>query len=102
MTDSMKKPWFSPMGCFLGSLAALVMPTLVRHRALPFLRNETILSGGQLVPTTEWVAFAAKFFYAGSAVALVVGIVALVSLSDANRRYISQLPKWQRFFIWPW
>ena len=98
----MKKPWFSPIGCFLGSLAALILGTLVRHRALPFLRDDTILSGGKLVPTTEWVAFASNLFYIGSAVALVIGIIALVSLSDANRRYIAQLPRWQRFLIWPW
>ena len=90
------------MGCFLGSLAALVLATLVRHRALPFLRDETILAGGKLVPTTEWVAFASKLFYIGSGFALVIGIIALLSLSDANRRYIAQLPRWQRFLIWPW
>jgi hypothetical protein len=98
----MKKPWFSPMGCFLGSLAALVMATLVQHRALPFLRNEKILSHGEFIPTTEWIASASKLFYIGSMIALVMGIIALVSLSDANRRYNAQLPKWQRFLIWPW
>ena len=98
----MKKPWFSPIGCFLASLAALILGTLVRNRALPFLHDETILSGGKLIPTTEWVEFASNFFYIGSAVALIFGIIALVSLSDANRRYIAQLPRWQRFLIWPW
>jgi hypothetical protein len=98
----MKKPWVSPMGCFLGSLGALLMATLVRHRALPFLRDDTILSRGKLIATTEWIAFASKLFYIGSVVALVMGIIALVSLSDANRRYIAQLPKWQRFLIWRW
>jgi hypothetical protein len=98
----MKKPWFSPMGCFLGSLAALILGTLVRHRALPSLRDETILSGGKLVLTTEWVAFASKLFYIGSVVSLVIGIITLVSLSDANRRYIAQLPRWQQYLIWPW
>lgn len=98
----MEKPWVSPMGCFLGSLAALIMATLVRHRALPFLRNETILSHGELIPTTEWVASASNLFYVGSLVALLMDVVALVSLSDANRRYIAQLPRWQQFLIWPW
>src|SRR5437867_807093 len=58
---------------------------------------ETMLAGGKLVLTT-----ASNLFYIGSAVALVIGIIALVSLSDANRRYIAQLPKWQQFLIWPW
>jgi hypothetical protein len=95
----MKKPWFSPIGCFLGSLAGLILGTLVRRRALPFLRDETILSGGKLIPTTEWVEFASNFFYIGSAVTLIIGIIALVSLSDANRRYIAQLPRWQQYLI---
>ena len=98
----MKKPLLSPIGCFLGSLAALVMATLVQHRALPFLRDETIRSGGELIPTTEWVAFGSKLFYIGSVISLVIGIIALVSLSNANRRYIAQLPKWQQYLIWPW
>ena len=90
------------IGCFLGSPAALILGTLVRQRALPFLRDETILSDGKPVLTTEWVAFASKLFYIGSVVSLVIGIIALVSLSDANRRYIAQLPRWQQFLIWPW
>jgi hypothetical protein len=98
----MKKPWFSPIGCFLGSLAALILATLIRHRALPFLRDDTILSGGKQVLTAEWVAFASKLFYIGSVVSFVIGVIALVNLSDANRRYIAQLPRWQQFLIWPW
>ena len=98
----MKKPLLSPMGCFLGSLAALVMATLIRHRALPFLRDDIIRSGGNLIPTAEWVAFGSELFYIGCVVSLIVGIIALVSLSDANRRYIAQLPRWQQFLIWPW
>ena len=78
------------------------MATLIGHRALPFLRDETIRSGGELIPTTEWAAFGSKFFYIGTVVSLVIGIIALVSLSDANRRYIAQLPRWQQYLIWPW
>jgi uncharacterized oligopeptide transporter (OPT) family protein len=100
--DEMKKLWFSPIGCFLGALAGVVLGTLVRHRALPFLRGDTILSGGKLVSTAEWTAFMSKFFYIGSAVMVLIGIIALLTLSEANRRYIAQLPRWQRFLIWPW
>ena len=89
------------MGCFLGALAGVVLGTLVRYRALPFLRDNTILAGGRLVPTEQWAAFASKFFYVGSAVTVLIGIIALLTLSEANRRYIAQLPRWKRFLIWP-
>ena len=98
----MKKPLFSPMMCFVAALAGIVLGTLVRFRALPFLRGETILSGGRLVPTEQWAAFMSRFFYFGSAVMIAVGLIALFMLSDANRRYIAQLPRWQRFLFWRW
>ena len=98
----MKKPLLSPMGCFLAALAGLVLGTLVRFRALSFLREDMILSGGKLVSTAQWAVFMPKFFYVGSAVSVVIGLIALFTLSDANRRYIAQLPRWQRFLFWPW
>jgi hypothetical protein len=97
-----KKPWFSPIGCFLAAIASVVLGTLVQYRALPFLRDETILAGGKLVPTAQWAAFMSRFFYIGSVVALVIGVIAMLTLSEANRRYIAQLPRWQRLLIWPW
>ena len=97
----MKKPLFGPMSCFLGACAGIVLGTLVRFRALPFLREETILSGGKLVPTAQWAAFISKLFYFGAAAMIAVGLVALFTLSEANRRYIAHLPPWKRFLIWP-
>jgi hypothetical protein len=90
------------MMSFVAALGALILGTLVRFRALPFLRGDTILSAGRLVPTEQWIAFMSRFFYIGSAVFVAVGVIALFTLSDANRRYIAQLPLWQRFLIWPW
>jgi hypothetical protein len=90
------------MMSFLAALWALVLGTLIRFRDLPFLRGDTILSGGRLVPTEQWAAFMSRFFYIASAVFLAVGLITLLMLSDANRRYIAQLPRWQRFLIWPW
>ena len=98
----MKKPLFSPMMCFVAGLAGVVLGTLMRFRALPFLRGETILSAGRLVPTQQWATFISRFFYFGSAAMVAVGLIALFMLSEANRRYIAQLPRWQRFLIWPW
>jgi hypothetical protein len=90
------------MMSFLAALGALVLGTLIRFRALPFLRGTTILSAGSLVPTEQWAAFMSRFFYIASAVFLAVGLITLSMLSDAKRRYIAQLPRWQRFLIWPW
>jgi len=87
---------------FIAGLAALVLGTLIRFRALPFLYSDTILSAGSLVPTEHWAAFMSRFFYIASAVFIAAGLITLLTLSDANRRYIAQLPKWQRFLIWPW
>ena len=90
------------MGCFLGALAGVVMATLVRNRALPFLRGDTILAaGGKVVPTEQWATFASKFLYVGSAAMVLLGLIALFTFSEANRRYIAQLPRWRRFLWWP-
>ena len=102
MVSAVKKPLFSLMMSFVAAMGALVLGILVRFRALPFLRGDTTLSAGSLVPTEQWAAFMSRFFYIGSAVFLVVGLITLLTLSDANRRYIAQLPRWQRFLIWPW
>jgi hypothetical protein len=90
--ELVKKPLFSPMVCFVAGLARVVLGTLIRFRALPFLHSETILSAGRLVPTQQWAAFMSRFFYFGSAVMVAVGLITLFMLSEANRRYIAQLP----------
>jgi len=86
---------------FFAGLAALVLGTLIRFWALPFLHGDTILSAGSLVLTDQWAAFMSPFFYIGSTVFVAIGFITLFTLSDANRRYIAQLPRWQRFLIWP-
>ena len=85
---------------FFAGLAALVLGTLIRFWALPFLHGDTILSAGSLVLTDQWAAFMSPFFYIGSTVFVAIGFITLFTLSDANRRYIAQLPRWQRFLIW--
>jgi hypothetical protein len=75
----LKKPLFSPIGCFLSALACVALGTLVRFRALPFLRDDTILAGGKLVSTDQWAAFMSRFFYFGSAAMVTVGLIALLA-----------------------
>jgi hypothetical protein len=97
----MKKPLVGPMSCFIGALSGVVVGTLIRLRALPFLREETILASGSRIPTAEWAAFASQLFYVASAGLVAIGLIALFTFSEANRRYVAQLPPWKRFLIWP-
>jgi hypothetical protein len=76
------------------------------HKTLKFTRTQPpmwrMADATDLVPTAQWAVFMSKFFYVGSAVTVVIGIIALLTLSGANRRYIAQLPRWQRLLFWPW
>ncbi|PYJ84518.1 MAG: hypothetical protein DME22_12435 [Verrucomicrobia bacterium] len=47
----------------LGGGCALVLGTLFKFRILPFLKGDTILSGGRQMPTAEFAAFGARWFY---------------------------------------
>jgi len=47
----------------LGGACAFVLGTLFKFRILPFLKGDTILSGGRQVPTEEFAEFGARWFY---------------------------------------
>jgi hypothetical protein len=101
-SDEAKRPLIGPMSCFIAAIGAVVLGLLFQFRALPFLRDEMILSTGKLYPTGPWAAAMAKFFYCGAGAFVTIGILGIIILTDANRRYIARLPKRQRFLIWPW
>src|SRR6266699_1274231 len=67
-----------PIRWILGGLSGLVLATLVRHRAFPFLQHDTILSGGKLYPTAQWAPAMGTFLYVGSAIFLLIGIASLL------------------------
>jgi len=46
----------------LGGACALVLGTLFKFRILPFLKGDTILSGGRPMPTEEVAEFGARWF----------------------------------------
>jgi hypothetical protein len=52
----------SPLSLLLGGACALVLGTLFKFRILPFLKGDTILSGGRQMPTAEFAAFGARWF----------------------------------------
>lgn len=47
----------------LGGVCALILGTLFKFRFLPFLKSDTILSGGSQVPTVDFAASMAHWFY---------------------------------------
>jgi len=53
----------SPLSILFGGACALVLGTLFKFRTLPFLKGDTILSGGRQMPTAEFAAFGARWFY---------------------------------------
>jgi hypothetical protein len=64
-----------PVRWILAGILGVVFGLLFRFRALPFLREDMIMSGGKLYPTAQWAPAMATFFYLGSAVFLLVGVV---------------------------
>ena len=56
----------------IGGVGGFVMGTLFKYRALPFLKDETMLRGGKQMPTAEFADFCARWFYVFG-VACVIG-----------------------------
>jgi hypothetical protein len=74
------------MRWIFAGLWGFLLGALVQYRAFPFLHADTIPSGGKLVPTAEWSAAMAKFFYVGSAAFVLIGLAWLVlGLAWAHR-----------------
>ena len=75
----------SPLSMLMGGVCALVTGTLFKFRALPFLKDDTILSGGKQVPTSEFAASAARGFYVFGA-ACVVGSLIWLTVRAMKKR----------------
>ncbi|MFO1484169.1 MAG: hypothetical protein U1F71_12495 [Verrucomicrobiaceae bacterium] len=91
----------TPFSSLIGGIGALIFATLAKYRMLWFLHDDTILSGSRQVPTVEFAAFISKLLYFGGAFLVALAFVLLFTLSDERRRRIAQLPRWQRFLVWP-
>ena len=65
----------SRLSLLIGGTGALVMGTLLKFRALPFLKNDTILSGGNPVPTEEFAGELAILFYVFSGFCLISSLI---------------------------
>jgi hypothetical protein len=56
----------APLSLFLAIFGGLLMGSLFQFRLLPFLKSETILSGGKMVPTADFASSIARGFFAFS------------------------------------
>jgi hypothetical protein len=63
------------------------MGTIFRLRLLPFLRPDTILSGGKLVSTEQFAHLISNLFYVAAVATIVLAAVTLISLLWAKRRH---------------
>lgn len=61
------------------------MGTLFKCRALTFLKDDTMLSGGKRMPTAEFAAFGARWFYIFG-VACVVGALIWLTVRARNKK----------------
>lgn len=55
------------------------MGMLFKYRALPFLKDDTMLSGGKQVSTAEFAATCARGFYFFAGVCIVAALIWLVA-----------------------
>jgi hypothetical protein len=69
----------------IGGAGSLVMGTLFHYRALPFLKSDTILSGGKQMPTAEFAAFGARLFYIFGVACVVASLIWLTARARKKR-----------------
>jgi hypothetical protein len=72
-------------------MLAIAMGTLFRLRLLPFLRPDTILSGGKQVSTEQFAHLISNLFYVGAAAIGALAGASLISLLRAKRRQAPSL-----------
>lgn len=63
---------------FLGPIAAVILGVLFRFRVLPFLKSDTILSGGKQMPTVDFANFMSRIFFIFAAASFVLAVVWLI------------------------
>ena len=68
----------SPFSLLFGGVGALVIGTLFKLRALPFLRGVTIESGGKQVSTADFASFGSVLFFAFGAFCLIGAMILFI------------------------
>ena len=82
----MKQNFLVPVFLCISAILACAMGTIFRLRLLPFLRPDTILSGGKLVSTEQLAHVISNLFYVVAAATVVLAAANLISLLRAKRR----------------
>ena len=82
----MKQNFLVPVVLCISAILACAMGTIFRLRMLPFLRPDTILSGGKLVSTEQLAHVISNLFYVAAAATVVLAAASLISLLRAKRR----------------
>ena len=63
--------------------------------------GETMLSAGQYVSTAETTRFFSNCFYGAAAFMIALGVISILTASDAQRTYVAQLSGLRRLLFWP-
>jgi hypothetical protein len=69
----------------LGGFCGFILGSIFKFRALPFLKEETILSGGRAVPTADFAASLARWFYIFGLACVVGSVLWLIVRADKKR-----------------
>jgi|RhiMetdeSRZDD1v2_1073273.scaffolds.fasta_scaffold1832527_2 hypothetical protein len=66
---------FSPIHILLAGLGGLVMGTLYKYRALPWLKDEMTFDHGHWKRTADMAADNARLFYVGGVVCVIASLI---------------------------
>jgi hypothetical protein len=78
----------SPLSLLLGGFGGFVMGTLFKYRALPFLKDDTMLSGGRQIPTAGFAVSGARMFYIFGAACLIGSLICFLIRARKRMRTI--------------
>jgi hypothetical protein len=70
----------TPLSSLIGGISGLVLGTLCKYRILPFLRPDTMVSGGRSISTADFAANISNLFYLFGAFSLILCIVLFLKL----------------------
>lgn len=76
-----------PVFLCVTAILACTMGTIFRMRLLPFLRPDTILSGGKLVSTEQFAHLISNLFYVSAVAMVLLAAATLISLLWAKRQH---------------
>jgi hypothetical protein len=90
MSNSRRGRFLVPILLLLCAILAFGMGTVFRLRLLPFLRPNTILSGGKQVSTEQFVHLISTGMYVAGVATTALAVAAFVSLIGARRKIRSR------------